>query len=171
MSATLSAESFSAYFNNAKVLYIQGRQFPVQVLYTAAPQADYVHAAITTVLQIHEDSTKKGDILVFLTGREEIESMQALLMQCKEMFPTGWLDMTVCPLFAALPSKKQQKAFLQTPRGVRKVILSTNVAETSITIPNVRFVVDCGMVKARGYNPHIGLDLLCVQPVSKAQVS
>ena len=171
MSATLAAEAFSEYFNKAKVLYIQGRQFPVQIYYTVTPQTDYVHAAVTTVLQLHEDREKKGDILVFLTGREEIESMQSILAQCREMFPSDWLDMVVCPLYAALPSKKQQNAFVPVRGGCRKVILSTNVAETSITIPNVRYVVDSGMVKARGYNPHIGLDLLCVQPVSKAQVS
>ena len=170
MSATLAAESFSKYFNNAKVLYIQGRQFPVQIYYTVSPQTDYLHAAVTTVLQLHEDSSKQGDVLVFLTGREEIESMQAILDQCREMFPSDWMDMIVCPLYAALPTKKQQIVFLSPPEGCRKVILSTNIAETSITIPGVRYVVDSGMVKARGYNPYIGLDLLCVQPLSKAQV-
>ncbi len=171
MSATLAAESFSKYFNDAKILYIQGRQFPVQIYYTAVKQQDYTHATVTTVLQLHEDSEKKGDILVFLTGREEIESVHSLLTQCKDLFPPTWLDLTLCSLYAALPTKKQQAAFLPVIEGARKVILSTNIAETSITIPNVRYVVDCGMVKARGYNPHIGLDLLRVQPVSKAQVS
>ena len=75
MSATLAAEEFSQYFNQAKVLYVQGRQFPVQVFYTAEPQADYLHAAVVSVLQLHQ-ATGPGDILVFLTGREEIESMQ-----------------------------------------------------------------------------------------------
>ncbi len=170
MSATLAAESFSNYFNKAKILYIQGRQFPVEIFYTAIKQQDYTHATVTTVLQLHEDSEKKGDILVFLTGREEIESVNSLLTLCKVMFPSDWLDMIVFPFYAALPTKKQQDAFLPARGGARKVILSTNVAETSITIPNIRYVVDCGMVKAKGYNPHIGLDLLSVQPVSKAQV-
>ncbi|XP_064395153.1 ATP-dependent RNA helicase DHX33-like [Halichondria panicea] len=169
MSATLAAESFSNYFNKAKILYIQGRQFPVEIFYTAIKQQDYTHATVTTVLQLHEDSEKKGDILVFLTGREEIESVNSLLTLCKVMFPSDWLDMIVFPFYAALPTKKQQDAFLPARGGARKVILSTNVAETSITIPNIRYVVDCGMVKAKGYNPHIGLDLLSVQPVSKAQ--
>lgn len=169
MSATLAAEAFSNYFNNAKVLYIQGRQFPVRIYYTVTPQSDYLNSAVISILQLHEEQDT-GDILVFLTGREEIESMQSILAQCRELFPPNWNDILVCPLYAALPTNLQQKVFVETPKGVRKVILSTNIAETSITIPGVKYVVDTGMVKARGYNPHIGLDLLCVQPVSKAQV-
>ena len=169
MSATLEADAFARYFNDAKVLYIEGRQFPVQVFYTVTPQTDYLHSAITTVIQLHEERDE-GDILVFLTGREEIESMQALLEQCRNMFPSDWKDITVCPLFAALPTGQQQHVFTKTPGGCRKIILSTNIAETSITIPGVKYIIDTGMVKARGYNPKIGLDILCVQPISKAQV-
>ena len=187
MSATLAAEEFSKYFNNAKVLYIQGRQFPVQLYYTLTPQPDRINSVITTVLQLHQSEvqeeegmeeggvTSKGDILVFLTGREEIESACELLGRCREMFPSDWLEMAIIPLFAALPSSQQQKVFQPTSslsgRPCRKVILSTNIAETSITIPGVNYVLDTGAVKARGYNPHVGLDMLTVQPVSKAQVS
>ena len=176
MSATLAAEEFSSYFNTAKILYIQGRQFPVSLHYTLTPQSDYVNSAITTVLQLHReevdaDGASRGDVLVFLTGREEIEGVSHTLNKCREMFPSDWLDMEVCPLFAALPWSQQQKVFRATAASCRKVILSTNIAETSITIPGVCYVVDTGVVKARGYNPHIGLDMLTVQPVSKAQVS
>lgn len=175
MSATLAAEEFSQYFNKAKILYIQGRQFPVDVHYTLISQSDYVNAAVVTVLQLHQEEVKegksKGDILVFLSGREEIESIRHILAKCQEMFPSDWLEMLVCPLYAALPSSQQQKVFQLPPPGTRKVVLATNIAETSITIPGVSYVVDTGVVKAKGYNPHIGLDLLKVQPVSKAQVS
>lgn len=113
---------------------------------------------------------------------------QALLLQCRALFPPDWMDIALCPLFAALPSKQQQEVFRPAPQvcrdqhkqththttslllqGCRKVILSTNIAETSITLPGVCHVLDTGVVKARGYNPLIGLDILCVQPVSKAQ--
>lgn len=176
MSATLAAEEFSSYFNMAKILYIQGRQFPVSLHYTLTPQSDYVNSAIATVLQLHReevdaDGASRGDVLVFLTGREEIEGVSHTLTKCREMFPVDWLDIVVCPLFAALPWSQQQQVFQATPAGCRKVILSTNIAETSITIPGVCYVVDTGVVKARGYNPRIGLDMLTVQPVSKAQVS
>lgn len=169
MSATLEAEGFASYFNNARVLYIKGRQYPVQLMYTPTPQPDYLHSAITTVLQIHGEEKGTGDILVFLTGQEEIEGALKTLNQCRLLFPSDWKDLVVCPLFAALPQHQQQKVFKHTPPDCRKVILSTNVAETSITIPGVKYVIDSGMVKARGYNPLIGLDLLLIQPVSKAQ--
>ena len=174
MSATLAAEEFSEYFNKAKILYIQGRQFPIKLYYTLSAHADYVHSAVTTVLQLHKEEVQngisKGDILVFLTGREEIESVNTILLKCQELFPPDWLGMVVSPLFAALPSPQQQKVFQPTPRNCRKVILATNIAETSITIPGVSYVIDTGVVKARGYNSSIGLDMLTVQPTSKAQV-
>ena len=176
MSATLAAEEFSRYFNGAKILYIQGRQYPVKLYYTLDQQPDYINSAVTTVLQLHKEEvgesnhTSKGDILVFLTGREEIESVQDILTKCREMFPSDWLDMVVSPLYAALPLSQQQKVFRPTPAGSRRVILATNIAETSITIPGVCYVVDTGVVKAKGYRPSVGLDMLTVQSVSKAQV-
>lgn len=168
MSATLEADNYSIYFNNAKVLYVQGRQYKVHVQYTVKPQTDYFHSSITTTLQLHGEE-QDGDILLFLTGQEEIESASRILKQCKELFPPHWKSLIICPLFAALPSHQQHKVFLPTPTNSRKVILSTNIAETSLTLPGVKYVIDTGMVKARGYNPLIGLDLLLVQPVSKAQ--
>lgn len=174
MSATLAAEEFSEFFNGAKILYIQGRQFPIKMYYTLTPQPDYISSCITTVLQLHQEEVEneqsKGDILVFLSGREEIESVQTMLLKCQDMFPSDWLDMSVCPLYAALPPSQQRKVFQGALPTCRKVVLATNVAETSITIPGVNYVIDTGVVKARGYNPHIGLDLLTVQPISKAQV-
>ena len=169
MSATLEAELFSTYFNNARILYIQGRQYPVQIYYTVQPQTDYLQSAITTAFQIHGEEEDEGDILLFLTGQEEIEATSQAMAKCKPLMPEDWKDLLICPLYASLPSHKQQKAFQATPPGCRKVILSTNIAETSITIPGVKYVIDTGMVKARGYNPRVGLDLLLVQPISKAQ--
>ena len=119
---------------------------------------------------MEESGGSKGDILVFLTGREEIETVQDTLLRCCQLFPSDWLDLLVCPLFAALPSSQQNRVFQATPPGSRKVILSTNIAETSITIPGVRYVVDTGVAKVRGFNPRVRLDMLMVQPISKAQV-
>ena len=169
MSATLEADNYSVYFNNAKVLYVQGRQFKVHVQYTVKPQNDYFHSSITTILQLHSQEQDGGDILLFLTGQEEIENAQRILKQCKQLFPSHWKNLIICPLFAALPAYQQQKVFVPTPSNSRKIILSTNIAETSLTIPGVKYVIDTGMVKARGYNPVVGLDLLLVQPISKSQ--
>ena len=172
MSATLEAEAFSRYFMGARVLYVQGRQYPVQVYYTTSPQPDYLRAAITTVLQLHEageEEEEVGHILVFLTGQEEIETASRILRQCVQLLPCERRNLMVCPLFAALPSHQQQLVLSPAPRGTRKVILSTNIAETSVTLPGVKHVVDTGLVKARGFNPHLSMDLLLVQPISKAQ--
>ena len=170
MSATLEAEAFSRYFMGARVLYVQGRQFPVQVYYTTKPQPDYLRAAITTVLQLHEEEEEKvGHILVFLTGQEEIEAASRILRQCVKLLLHEKRNLMVCPLFAALPSFQQQRVFSPAPGRTRKVILSTNIAETSVTLPGIKHVVDSGLVKARGFDPRLGVDLLLVQPISKAQ--
>eukprot|EP00126_Sphaerothecum_destruens_P000316 Sdes_comp10372_c0_seq1m2027 len=175
MSATIESEKFSNYFHGAPVVYVSGRQFPVQIMYTAEPESDYLDACYITTLQIHE-THPLGDILVFLSGQEEIEIMSSLLLEYQskraskpEVEPIESLRMLICPIFAALPSAEQMKAFEKAPEGYRKVILATNIAETSVTISGVRYVVDPGVAKVRGYNPKIGLETLTVQPISQAQ--
>ncbi|EFJ24564.1 hypothetical protein SELMODRAFT_101229 [Selaginella moellendorffii] len=168
MSATLDAQGFSTFFNNAKIVYIQGRQFPVEIFYTFTSEADILDASLITLLQIHTEE-EPGDILVFLTGQEEIESMDRLIHDRLPRLPPGSLKIQVVPIYAALPSEQQVKAFIPAPPGTRKVILATNIAETSVTIPGIRYVVDPGLVKSRSYNPRIGLESLIVVPVSKAQ--
>lgn len=168
MSATLDAEGFSQYFNNAKTVYIQGRQYPVDVLYTYQPEPDYLDAVLITVFQIHLEE-QAGDILVFLTGQEEIEAIERLLHERSAQLPTGSLKLTVAPIYAALPCDQQMQVFKPTPSGSRKVILATNIAETSVTIPGVCYVIDPGLVKARIYDPRVGVESLTVVPVSKAQ--
>lgn len=169
MSATLEAEHFSRYFNSAKVLYIEGRQHPVQIMYAVEQQKDYVHAALVSVMQLHQEMPPGGDILVFLTGQDEIESLAKLVTDCAQHCEAGCPEVLVCPMFAALPSQHQMKVFISAPIGKRKVILATNIAETSITIPGVKYVVDTGFVKGKAFHPKTGLDILQVQPVSKAQ--
>ncbi|KAK5575611.1 hypothetical protein RB653_006744 [Dictyostelium firmibasis] len=179
MSATLDAELFSQYFNNAPVLYIEGRQFPVHIYYTEETQKDYVDAALITVLQIHiahltdksidkEEQEDGGDILVFLTGRDEIENLEKLLLDRIPRLPKGAKDLIVCPIFSALPQEQQMKVFEKAPKGSRKVILATNIAETSLTINGIRYVVDSGAVKSKIFNPKIGIDSLNIIPISKA---
>ncbi|GAB4816131.1 hypothetical protein N2152v2_003177 [Parachlorella kessleri] len=171
MSATLDVAAFCRYFNGAKAAYVQGRQFPVDVLYTATPEDSYVDAAITASLQIHCDEAEGGDILVFLTGQEEIESCERLIRERAAQLPPDPRrpDLLVLPIYAALPPEQQLRVFQPPPEGTRKVILATNIAETSITISGVRFVVDTGFVKARSYSAKLGADLLQVAPISQAQ--
>lgn len=168
MSATLEAEKFCDYFVGAKAVYVQGRQFPVEVFYTPTPEADYLDAALITILQIHMEE-EEGDVLVFLTGQEEIEDMERLLVERATRLPAGSADLAIAPIFAALPAEQQMKVFQPPPKGSRKVVLATNIAETSLTIPGIRFVVDPGLVKARAFNPKTGVESLVVVPISKAQ--
>ncbi|XP_064629745.1 ATP-dependent RNA helicase DHX33-like [Lineus longissimus] len=169
MSATMDVDHFSHYFNSAPVLYIEGRQFPVEVMYSKEHQSDYLFSALVTVFQIHKEAPAGHDILVFLTGQEEIESMVRCVHDVAKDLNSDAAHIMACPLYAALPAQQQLRVFQETPPGTRKVIISTNIAETSITIHGIKFVVDAGMVKAKSYNPSTGLDLLKVQHVSKAQ--
>lgn len=148
MSATLEADLFEKYFQ-AKVLYVQGRQYPVEVLYTNVAQRQWIDSLVTTVVQINLEETGKGDILAFLTGKEEIEDVARILEEKAKLFPPETYKLIICPLYAAQSSEQQEKAFETTPRGCRKVVLATNIAETSITVPNIKFVIDSGLVKQK----------------------
>ncbi|XP_022380382.1 putative ATP-dependent RNA helicase DHX33 isoform X2 [Enhydra lutris kenyoni] len=169
MSATMDVDLFSQYFDGAPVLYLEGRQHPIQVLYAKQPQQDYLHAALVSVFQIHQEAPPSQDILVFLTGQEEIEAMSKTCRDIAKHLPDGCPPVLVLPLYASLPYAQQLRVFQAAPKGCRKVILSTNIAETSITITGIKHVVDTGMVKAKTYNPDSGLEVLAVQRVSKAQ--
>eukprot|EP00741_Cyanophora_paradoxa_P004375 tig00000796_g4246.t1 len=178
MSATLDALQFSAYFNGAPVLYVEGRQHSVEVLYVLyvpEPEPDFLDAAFVAALQLHV-TEPPGDILAFLPGfsqvksgrQEDIEGLAKMLEERARLLPPEALKLEVCMLFAALPWEQQARVFEPAPPGVRKVILATNIAETSITINGVRYVIDPGLSKARGYDPRIGLETLLVQPISRA---
>ena len=169
MSATLNADHFSKFFNSAKVLYIQGRQYPIKTFYCKAEQKDYVHASLVTALQIHQESPPEGDILVFLTGQQEIEHGQKLLTECNACLPALVPKIALFCLFGALPTAQQVGVFAKAPPGHRKIILSTNIAETSLTIRGVKYVVDSGKVKQKTFDSKIGLERLQVCPISKAQ--
>ena len=165
MSATMDPTKFSNFFPNSKVLNIPGRTFPVRTFYTTTAQADYLDATIVSIFQLHSEKPPGGDILVFLTGQEEIDLVKRILEEYSPM--VGELGMLVCPIYAALPSSLQMQIF-RTPRSdQRKIILATNIAETSITIPGIRYVVDPGYVKMRSIRSG-ALELLTVQPISKA---
>ncbi|KAJ1433083.1 P-loop containing nucleoside triphosphate hydrolase [Sesbania bispinosa] len=168
MSASLDARAFSEYFGGAKAVHIQGRQFPVDIFYTRHAEPDYLDAALITIFQIHLEEGP-GDILVFLTGQEEIESVERLVNEKLTQLPQESQTLLVVPIFAALPSEQQMRAFAPAPSGFRKVILATNIAETSVTIPGIKYVVDPGFVKARSYDPGKGMESLIIVPTSKSQ--
>ncbi|MEW5302705.1 MAG: hypothetical protein WDW36_005459 [Sanguina aurantia] len=169
-SATLDAEKFSEYFDYAPIFKVPGRMYPVDILYTKAPEADYIDAAVVTVLQIHA-TQPEGDVLVFLTGQEEIEACEELLKQRTRGLGTKIAEMVIAPIYANLPSDLQAKIFEPTPAGARKVVLATNIAETSLTIDGIKYVIDPGFCKQNAYNPRTGMETLSVTPVSKASAN
>ena len=170
MSATMDVDLFSAYFNKCPVYYLAGRQFPIKNMNVVAPHDDYVQTALLTVLQVHE-SQPEGDILVFCTGQEEIQSMvSAITSSTSHDAQFKRLQLVPIGLYASLPSSQQMLVFEPSILGkTRKVIFSTNVAETSITIPGVKYVIDTGKVKTRNFNSRTGFESLKVENISKAQ--
>lgn len=199
MSATINVKLFKKYFDS-HILSIQGRQHPVQDLYTEVPQSDLLIATLTCVFQVHRTSDE-GDILVFCSGQDEIQTMITLTKRTLKQAPVTLQNLTPFPLYASLPADKQMKVFQHKPRATktngftnghtketsndtsesdnspqdrsstfeRRVIFATNVAETSVTIPNIKFVIDTGKVKCRYYCPKTGLESLKVTNISKAQ--
>lgn len=171
LSATINAAHFSAYFDSAPVFNIPGRTWPVQINYTMSPEANYLSASITTVFQIHIAAELPGDILVFLTGEEEIQAAMEALDSTQKKLRGRIKELVICPIYSALPPDVQAKAFEPTKPNTRKVVLATNIAETSITIDGIRHVIDSGYAKESTYNPKTGLSSLTVSPISRASAN
>eukprot|EP00105_Crassostrea_gigas_P007408 XP_011421637.1 PREDICTED: putative pre-mRNA-splicing factor ATP-dependent RNA helicase PRP1 [Crassostrea gigas] len=174
MSATLDAGKFQNYFDNAPLMTVPGRTHPVEIFYTPEAERDYLEAAIRTVVQIHMCEEGPGDILLFLTGQEEIdEACKRLQREIDNLGPEVG-DMKCIPLYSTLPPNLQQRIFEPAPatkaNGAvgRKVVVSTNIAETSLTIDGVVFVIDPGFAKQKVYNPRIRVESLLVTAISKA---
>ncbi|KAG2225110.1 hypothetical protein INT45_011793 [Circinella minor] len=177
-SATLDAEAFYRFFNHntsttdkgkdtATIISLEGRMYPVDILYSDKPVDDYVEKSIQTVFDIHTKEPA-GDILIFLTGREEIDTVVAELYERSRTLPERSMTLMPLPLYAGLTSEEQLQIFQPTPPHSRKVIVSTNIAEASVTLEGIVYVIDCGFVKVRAYNPKTGMEALVVTPVSKA---
>ncbi|XP_007606128.1 probable ATP-dependent RNA helicase DHX35 isoform X2 [Cricetulus griseus] len=181
-SATLDAEKFRDFFNQNETsdpardtcvtLTVEGRTFPVDIFYLQSPVPDYIKATVDTVVKIHQ-TEGDGDILAFLTGQEEVETVVSMLIeQARALARTGMKKhLRVLPMYAGLPSFEQMKVFERVSHSVRKVIVATNVAETSITISGIVYVIDCGFMKLRAYNPRTAIECLVVVPVSQASAN
>lgn len=148
--------------------HVEGRQYPVKLSYLDRPTDDVLQTAFERIFQIHCKEPMPGDILVFLTGQETIQSLQKLIEEYAVNLTADYPKLLVLPLFAALPQHAQQRIFQSAPPNTRKVILSTNIAETSVTVPGVRFVVDTGKAKIKQFRNRLALDSLLIKPISRS---
>ncbi|XP_021380655.2 putative ATP-dependent RNA helicase DHX40 [Lonchura striata] len=181
MSATLEVEKLSEFFGHCSVLHIPGRSYPVKEIFCnlLSPRdvgsSAYVTEAVKVTLDVHLNEPE-GDILVFLTGQNEIERACDLLFKKAESIDYRYEvhdraveGLLILPLYGSMSTDQQKRIFLPAPRGIRKCVVSTNIAATSLTIEGVRYVVDSGFVKQLNHNPRVGLDILEVVPISKSE--
>ena len=169
-SATLESEKFSAYFGECPVYHVHGRTFPVQIAHATEAARSYFESTIETVLDIHMNMPP-GDVLVFLTGQEEIErAVQRINDKVQSISAEGACPyIQVVPLYASLSPSMQARVFQPHATNVRRVIVSTNVAETSVTVPGIVYVVDPGVVKQIEYDAMTGMETLKVVSISAVQ--
>jgi len=185
-SATLQAEDFLRFFTGddpsndkevadessgkGRIISLEGRMYPVDILYLEEPAEDYVERAVKTVFDIHA-SDDDGDILLFLTGREDIETAIQLISERAASLHPRAPSILALPMYAGLTTEQQLYVFEPAPEHTRKVIVSTNIAEASVTIDGIVYVIDCGFVKLRAYNPTTGIETLTATPVSRASAT
>lgn len=175
MSATLNTGAFSDYFGCCPILEVPGRCFPVDMHYHPIAKGNRVEAAVNVVLNLHvREPDNAGHILVFLTGMEECEQAVALAnKKLQELVDNGKEvgDCLIVPLYGMMQSDDQRNVFEEAPEGCRKLVFSTNIAETSITINKVGYVVDCGYCKQKNFNPKTGMESLMVTEISQVQAT
>ena len=168
-SATMNSDRFSRFYGGAPEFVIPGRTFPVDIQYSRSPCEDYVDSAVKQVLAIHV-SQPAGDILVFMTGQEDIEVTCELVEERLKLLNDP-PKLLILPIYSQMPADLQAKIFDKAPPGVRKVIVATNIAETSLTVDGIMYVVDAGFSKLKVYNPRMGMDTLQITPISQANAS
>lgn len=141
---------------------------PVAHFFMDSPCPDYVKETVNTIVKIHKkESVTSGDILAFLTGQEEV--LEAVQLLNEHVQQWGKDDLQVLPMYGTLPNRDQLKVFFSAPKGTRKAIIATNIAETSVTIPGIVYVIDSGFVKIKYFDSTSNMDSLVVVPISKAQ--
>ena len=170
MSATIDIQKFQDYFQ-APLILIPGRMYPVEINYLKEPTDDYIDSSIKYVLNIHEKEGP-GDILLFLTGEEEIEQTCSSIRNDLEELGDSVGPADVIPMYSTLPPQQQQRIFDPPPlskgnKPGRKIIVSTNIAESSITIDGIVYVIDPGFSKQKVFNPRMRMESLLISPISQ----
>jgi ATP-dependent RNA helicase DHR2 len=154
--------------NGVAIEQVKGRAYEVELIYRRNPSQDYMHTMLEIILQTHIQEPLPGDILAFLTGQDEIETLKAELENHAEKLVKAVPKMRVMPLYGALSAQAQQDVFEKIKEPfTRKIVLATNIAETSVTVSGVRFVVDCGKSKVKQYRARLGMESLLAKPISR----
>lgn len=173
-SATMDSSKFAMFFGNVPVFNIPGRTYPVELFFSKNTTEDYVDAAVKQAMQIHL-SMPQGDILIFMPGQEDIEVTCEVLAErlkaLEETSNTSPPPLSILPIYSQLPSDLQAKIFQKSDDDVRKCVVATNIAETSLTVDGIKYVVDSGFCKLKVFNPRIGMDALQVYPISQANAN
>ncbi|PJA89710.1 MAG: hypothetical protein CO137_02765 [Candidatus Magasanikbacteria bacterium CG_4_9_14_3_um_filter_32_9] len=159
-SATIEKEKFANYFGESPVVEVPGRMYPVDIRYEKEEVRDYPKAAASRVKEIVTSSGEQGDILIFMPSEAEI---RRTIQEIESLNLSG---VDVMPLFGAMAPEDQDHIFEKNPK--RKVIVSTNIAETSVTIDGVRFVIDSGLIKQKEFNPNTGIEALLTKRHAKS---
>ncbi|KAH9708327.1 putative pre-mRNA-splicing factor ATP-dependent RNA helicase DEAH4 [Citrus sinensis] len=187
-SATLDGEKVSKFFSNCPTLNVPGKLYPVEILHSKERPTSYLESALKTAIDIHVREPE-GDVLIFMTGQDDIEKLVSKLEDKIQSLDEGsCMDAVILPLHGSLPPEMQAIAYLlfemgragerptvrvfsPPPPNCRRFIVSTNIAETSLTVDGVVYVIDCGYVKQRQYNPSSGMYSLDVVQISKVQAN
>ncbi|KAM8853426.1 putative ATP-dependent RNA helicase DHX40 [Synchiropus picturatus] len=181
MSATLESEKLSAFLGDCSVFAIPGRTFPVTCSFGSAlgpkdlESTGYVKEVVSVALDVHT-SEVAGDILVFLTGQSEIERACDLLYEKAEKIDYRYdvhdetvEGLLILPLYGSMPTEQQRQIFQPPPPGIRKCVVATNIAATSLTINGIKYIIDSGFVKQLNHNSRVGMDILEVVPISRSE--
>ncbi len=162
-SATLDAEGLSKYFEDAPVIDVPGRQFPVTISHhrRTLPRIEWVVRAVAKKILAIVSETKEGDILAFMPGKDSINAVIA------EIWSLGGGRIVTLPFHKDMEATEYRRIFEDFP-GMRKVIIATNIAETSLTLPSVKFVLDSGLIKEVGYCRDTGIESLAIVPHSQS---
>uniref|UniRef100_A0A9I9CZL7 RNA helicase n=1 Tax=Cucumis melo TaxID=3656 RepID=A0A9I9CZL7_CUCME len=166
-SATLDGDKVSKFFFDCPVLTVPGKLYPVEILYSNERPKSYIESCLKTAIDIHTKEPE-GDVLIFLTGQDDIEKLVSKLEEKVYSLEEGsCMDAIILPLHGSLPPELQVRVFSCPPPNCRRFIAATNIAETSLTVDGVVYVIDSGYVKQRQYNPSTGMYSLDVVQISK----
>ncbi|KAJ4960743.1 hypothetical protein NE237_020653 [Protea cynaroides] len=170
-SATLDGEKVSRFFSNCPILTVPGKLFPVEIVYSRERPTSYIESSLKTALDIHVREPE-GDVLIFMTGQDDIEKLvKALEERVQSLEEGSCMDAVILPLHGSLPPEMQVRVFSPSPPNCRRFIVATNIAETSLTVDGVVYVIDSGYVKQRQYNPSSGMYSLDVVQISRVQAN